>query len=86
MAYEAYGLTTLQEILDENVVYRNLVPADERLPALSDLQGSLGLEARIPRKAEPAYGRVVAEMLRRARATTCRACRSSGCSLSAIHS
>jgi len=68
MAYKAYGLTTLQEILGENVVYRNLVPADERLPALSDLQGALGLEARIPRKAEPAYGRVVAEMLRQARA------------------
>jgi hypothetical protein len=68
MPYEAHGLTTLREILGEYVVYRNLVPADERLPALSDLQGPLGLEDRIPRKAEPAYGRVVAEMLCRARA------------------
>jgi hypothetical protein len=68
MAYRAYGLSTLQEILGEYVVYRNLVPADGRLPTLSELQGPLGLEDRIPRKAEPTYGRVVAEMLRRARA------------------
>jgi catechol 2,3-dioxygenase-like lactoylglutathione lyase family enzyme len=68
MGYKAYGLTTLQEILGEYVVYRNLIPADERLPALSELQGSLGLDGRIPRKVEPAYGRVVAEMLRLARA------------------
>ena len=47
MPYEAHGLTTLQEILGEFVVYRNLVPADERLPALSELQGPLGLEDRI---------------------------------------
>jgi hypothetical protein len=67
--YVSYGLTTLHEILGEHVVYRNLVPADERLPSLADLRPRLGLaEAAIPRKAEPDYGRVVAEMLRRARA------------------
>ena len=68
MAFQAFGTACLSEYLGENVVYRNLVPADKRLPALSDLWEDLGLGKTIPRKAEPDYGRVVAEMLRRARA------------------
>jgi len=71
MAFQAFGTACLSEYLGDNVVYRNLVPADKRLPALSDLWEDLGLGETIPRKAELDYGRVVAEMLRRARALSC---------------
>jgi hypothetical protein len=68
MAYEICGLTSLHETLGDFVVYRNLVPADPRLPSVSDLRGPLGLGSKsLPRKAEPEYGRVLAEMLRQAR-------------------
>ena len=68
MAYKSYGSTSLYEIMGDAIVYRNLVPADRRIPALSALWQQVGLEsAAIPRKAEPEYGRVVAEMLRRER-------------------
>jgi catechol 2,3-dioxygenase-like lactoylglutathione lyase family enzyme len=68
MTYKAYGLATLHEFLGDNVAYRNLVPADSRLPSVSDLRHSLGLEEGVlPRKSEPTYGRVVVEILRRAR-------------------
>jgi hypothetical protein len=68
MTYQAYGLTTLSEFLGDNVAYRNLVPSDPRLPSVADLRADLGLAGgAIPRKSEPAYGQVVAELLRRAR-------------------
>ena len=71
MTYTLHGLTSLHECLGDFVVYRNLVPADRRLPSLADLHPTLGLEpGEVPRKAQAAYGRVVAEMLRRARALT----------------
>jgi len=71
MTYTLHGLTSLNECLGDFVVYRNLVPADRRLPSLADLRPSLRLEpGEVPRKAQAAYGRVVAEMLRRARALT----------------
>ncbi len=66
--YRTYGLTSLFELFGDRIVYRNLTPADRRLPPLSQLQRDLGLDDRtLPRKAEPAYGMVVAEMLRRTR-------------------
>ena len=68
MAYQVNGLTSLHEFLGDFVVYRNLVPPDVRLPAFAELREHLGLDGKaLPRKAEPAYGQVVAEMLRRAR-------------------
>jgi hypothetical protein len=68
MGYEITGLTSLHETLGDFVVYRNLVPADPRLPSVGDLRGRLGLEGKsLPRKAEPEYGHVLAEMLRQAR-------------------
>jgi hypothetical protein len=68
MNLHSYGLTSLYESIGDRVVYRNLVPADPRLPSLDDLRPRLGLqEAPIPRKAEPAYGHVLAEVLRSAR-------------------
>jgi hypothetical protein len=69
MTYTTHGLTSLREFLGDFVVYRNLIPADARLPSVAELREDLDLDGNaLPRKAEPAYGRVVAEMLRRARA------------------
>jgi len=66
--YRTYGLTSLDELFGDRIVYRNLTPADRRLPSLSQLQRDLGMDDRtLPRKAEPAYGMAVAEMLRCAR-------------------
>jgi hypothetical protein len=68
MGYQITGLTSLHETLRDFVVYRNLVPADPRLPSVDDLRGRLGLAGKsLPRKAEPDYGHVLAEMLRQAR-------------------
>jgi hypothetical protein len=68
MQFKTYGPATLSEFLGDNVAYRNLVPADPRLPPVADLCAELGLESgTIPRKADPAYGQVVAELLRRGR-------------------
>ncbi|MGQ9599361.1 MAG: hypothetical protein ACUVWZ_08080 [Anaerolineae bacterium] len=68
MSYLKYDLTSLHSFLGDFVVYRNLIPADERLPSFPELVVPLGLPDRLlPRKAEPAFGRVVAEILRQAR-------------------
>jgi len=68
MGHTIHGLTSLYESLSDWVVYRNLVPADGRLPALADLRQQLHLEeGGVPRKAEPAYGQVLAQILRQAR-------------------
>ena len=37
MTYDAYGLATLHEFLGDNVAYRNLAPADPRLPSVLSL-------------------------------------------------
>lgn len=64
-----YGRTSVHEFLGDFVVYRNLVPADPRLPPLSELRSEVGLpEGVIPRKSEPEYARVMAHLLQRARA------------------
>ena len=69
MNYTSFGMTTLGEFFQDRVVYRKLIPADPRLPSLDTLRQKLGLsEQAQPRKAEPTYGRVVAAMLRHARA------------------
>jgi hypothetical protein len=69
MGFKTFGLVALHEFLGDLVVYRDLVPADGRLPPLAALRDQLNLEhGALPRKSEPAYGRVVAELLRRARA------------------
>jgi hypothetical protein len=70
MGYRAYGSSALVEFLGQRVVYRNLVPSDGRLPSLDDLAPEFGLRGRVPRKAEGDYARVVAAMLRAARALT----------------
>ncbi|MCL6431133.1 MAG: hypothetical protein K6V36_09775 [Anaerolineae bacterium] len=66
-----YGKTTLSEFLGDNVVWRNLEPADPRLPGLSAAWREMGLEGpRVPRKAEPGYARAIVHLLWQAQALT----------------
>ena len=66
---KTYGRTSMHEFLGDFVVYRNLVPMDERLPPLAEIRPHVGLPAGvIPRKSEPDYARVLVHTLRRARA------------------
>jgi hypothetical protein len=67
-AYQIKHTGSLYNIWGNFIVYRNLIPADRRLPSFQDLKGSLfNSEIPLPRKVEPAYGSVVAEILTRAR-------------------
>ena len=62
---ENYGLTSISTFLGDNIVYRNLQPVDERLPAFADIADRLRMNATsIPRKSEPDYARVMAYLLR----------------------
>jgi len=64
-----YGRTSIYEFLGDFVVYRNLAPLDPRLPALPVLRAEVGLpEGITPRKSQPDYARVMAFLLRQARA------------------
>jgi hypothetical protein len=60
-----HGHASLAEFLGDLVVYRSLIPCDPRLPDVDALRSKLGLqETGLPRKTEPSYARVVAEMVR----------------------
>jgi len=62
-----YGRASVHEFLGDFVVYRNLVPQDDRLPPLAEVRPLVGLpEDLIPRKSAPAYARVIAYLLGRA--------------------
>ncbi|MDY6874713.1 MAG: hypothetical protein SWK90_00695 [Chloroflexota bacterium] len=66
---ENHGRTSVYEFLGDMVVYRNLVPVDRRLPPLDEIREHVGLpEGIIPRKSQPEYARVMAYLLRQARA------------------
>jgi hypothetical protein len=66
--YQIRHSGSLFDIWGDFIVYRNLVPADHRLPAFKDLKEDLfNSDIPLPRKVEPAYGRVVAEILTQAR-------------------
>lgn len=66
---EVYGRTTIDAILGDMIVYRNLEPVDTRIPGLSAVAPSLEIAPRaIPRKSEPDYARVMALLLQKARA------------------
>jgi len=65
---EIYGRTSLREFLGDFVVYRNLIPLDERLPSLDDVREYAGIpESVTPRKSQPAYARVIVELLKAGR-------------------
>ncbi|MGQ9834059.1 MAG: hypothetical protein ACUVRJ_09740 [Candidatus Villigracilaceae bacterium] len=66
-----YGLSALSDFWGDFIVYRNLKPADPRLPALGELRGKLNLSPGVvPRKNETDYARVVVEILEQARNLT----------------
>jgi hypothetical protein len=66
---KVYARTAVSEFLGDFVVYRNLVPADRRLPGLDALRDRVGLPTgRLPRKSEPKYARVIVHVLQQARA------------------
>lgn len=63
-----FGLAAVSEYLGDRIVYRNLVPVDERLPSLDAIRQDLSLPAGlIPRKSELDYARVVVHLLHQAR-------------------
>ena len=65
---KVFGRATVNEFLNDRIVYRNLAPLDGRLPALDEIRGELGLPPRqIPRKSEPDYGRLIVHFLKLAR-------------------
>lgn len=67
--YKIFAKSSLHEIWGDLIVYRNLVPSDPRLPSIDALRQALSLKAAyLPRKSEPDYAVVVAEILRQARA------------------
>jgi hypothetical protein len=67
----SYGRTSVHEFLGDFVVFRNLIPVDERLPSLQDVRGRAGIGAGVtPRKSQPAYARVIVELLKAARRVT----------------
>ncbi len=64
---KSYGISTVSEFLGDQIVFRNLLPCDPRLPGLPDLRGKLNFpEDFFPRKSMPEYGQVIAEMVRAA--------------------
>jgi hypothetical protein len=64
-----YPRMSLHNLLGDLVVYRKLEPVDGRLRGLCHIWAEAGLDVyHIPRKAEPAYARVVLHLLRQAQA------------------
>ena len=64
-----YGRASVHGFLGDFVVYRNLVPQDERLPSLAGVRPLVGLpDELVPRKSAPEYAQVIAYLLRQARA------------------
>ncbi len=64
---KSYGISTVSEFLGDQIVFRNLLPCDPRLPGLPDLREKLNFpEDFFPRKSMPEYGQVIAEMVRAA--------------------
>jgi hypothetical protein len=67
-SYQIKHTGSLHDLWGDFIVFRNLIPADKRLPSFQDLKGTLfNTDIPLPRKVEPAYGSVVAEILTQAR-------------------
>ena len=65
---KVFGRSKVSEFLGDFVVYRNLVPCDNRLPSLDDLRQNVDLPpGQIPRKSDPNYARVIVYLLQAAR-------------------
>jgi hypothetical protein len=62
-----YGRTSVHEFLGDFVVYRNLIPLDERLPSLDEVREQADVRQGVtPRKSQPAYARVIVQLLQAA--------------------
>jgi hypothetical protein len=67
-AMKSYGKTSIYSLLGDFIVYRNLTPLDERLPALQAVRSELNIPAGVtPRKSEKAYASVIVHLLKTAR-------------------
>lgn len=63
-----FGKSSINELLGDFIVYRNLAPVDKRLPTLPDLRPQLAIPAGVtPRKSEKAYASVIVQLLKAAR-------------------
>ena len=63
-----HGLTSIADLIGDMLVYRNLQPLDQRLPALSDVAIQLNIpDHPVPRKTEPDYARIMVHLLSYAR-------------------
>lgn len=63
----SHGQAAIYQLLDDNLVFRDLHPVDPRLPAIDELRAFLKIQPGvIPRKADAAYAGVMAEILRAA--------------------
>jgi hypothetical protein len=64
-----YGLGRISDFLSDNIVYRNLNPADRKLPDFETVSAAINLpEKRIPRKSEDNYAKVIVHLLEFAQA------------------
>jgi hypothetical protein len=64
---KSYGRSTVSEFLGDQIVFRNLIPCDDRLPRLADLRDKLSFpKSFMPRKSTPEYGAVITEIIRAA--------------------
>ena len=63
-----YGLASIDEFLNNFIVYRNLRPVDTRLPSLNELRSKIGLPAgQFPRKTQMPYAHAINHILQAAR-------------------
>ena len=63
-AMRIFGRSAVSDFLGDNIVYRNLVPVDPRIPGLPNLWEQINLpSSRVPRKTTLDYARVVASIL-----------------------
>ena len=62
---KVFGRTTISEILQDRIVFRNLSPLDTALPELDVLGKDIGLASGyIPRKSNVDYARVIVKLLK----------------------
>lgn len=68
---KCFGRAAISEFLGDQIVFRNLLPFDSRLPGLPELRQKLNFpENFLPRKSMPEYGAVIAEIVQAARQLT----------------
>jgi len=68
---KCFGRAAISEFLGDQIVFRNLLPFDSRLPGLPELRQKLKFpENFLPRKSMPEYGAVIAEIVQAARQLT----------------